>query len=497
MSGAGPGSRVVLTMDTLEPISRPSLPPPEMKRAEHQALRARLLNGHWADDLEKALARHIQPDRRSAWGIPEVSRNPFRSLTTQIGGALYSRPPVVRGPAGSEGLVAAVESAGFWQLQQRLSTDLVGLREGLVRVDWSERGGLLHRVVPCELAHVRAVPEAPDVPTVVEEIQERVDPDSGKPAWCWEILDVTDLEHPLHKILSADRKRDWTAAFLGGPKSGDAYQYRDASGRPYLPVEMYHAERTGRLWDSYYGLEAVLGTLTVGVLLTFWVHGVKDGSFATVLLVGGRVVGLEITSPSGNRTQVISTEPGSIIEVAPVEEYTGQVQAIQLQPGFDPEKLMSAIGMFEGGLAEYAGVSPADLLRTGADPRSGVSLSISREGLRAAQARYEPQLRRGDSGILGLSAKVLNRATSTQYPESGYTLSYPALPLSSEEVKALREDIFAKMSAGLMSKVDAYVRLHPGTTREQAMIELQRIARENALFPGPTFTVAPALAIAS
>lgn len=463
------------------------LPGEDQARAEHQGLRYRMLTGKWGADLEKGLDKHFSADRRSAQGLVELSRNPFRSLATQVGGALYAQPPAVRGLAGSEGLVQAVEQAGYWQIQQRQSTDLVGIREAFTRLDWSERGGLLYRPVPAEMLCIRAVPEAPDVPAYVEELQQREHPDTKKMSWCWEILDITDLDNPVHAVLSADRKEDWSAECIPTSGSGDAYQYRDLTGRPFIPGVLYHAERTGKVWDAYYGLEAVLGTITVGVLLTFWVHGVKDGSFATVLLAGGRIAGLEVRSPSGNRTQVISAEPGSIIEIAPVEGYEGQVQVVQLQPGFDPEKLMAAISGFEGGLAEYAGVSAADLVRTGADPRSGVSLSVSREGLRRAQARFEPQLRRGDLDILATSAKVLNRATGTRYPESGYSITYPALPLSSEEVRSQREDVLAKIDAGLMSKVDAYMRLHPGLTRDQAIGELRRIQTENAMFaPMPT-----------
>jgi len=476
----------------LDVASRPLLPEEDRKRALHQALRSRLLNGQWAEDLEAALNKHIRTDRREAWGIAEMSRNPFRSLSTQIGGALYRTQPKVRGAVpAAEVLAKVVDDAGFWQLQQRASTDLVGIREGLVRIDWTPRGGLLHKLVPCELVHVEALPEAPDVPVLIEEIQARRNPETGAMEWAWEIVDVRDLDNPVQRILSADRKQDWTAYSLGGDKSGENYQYRDTTGKPFIPAVMYHAERTGRLWDSYYGLEAVLGTLTIGVLLTFWVHGVKDGSFATVVISGGRVVGLEIEKPGGARTSVISTEPGSFIEVQAAEDSNIAPQVIQLQPGFDPEKLMTAIGMFESGLAEYAGVSAADLVRTGADPRSGASLSISREGLRGAQARFEPQLRRGDLAVLEVSARVLNAATGSSYPESGYAIEYPSLPLSEGEVKAQREDILAKRAAGLLSTVDAFMRLHPGITREQAVIELQRIQRENAQFPGPAAPTLP------
>lgn len=473
----------------LDVASRPQLPDPcARKRAEHQALRSRLLNGEWAGDLEEALNRHVRAERRDAWGIAEMSRNPFRSLANQVGGTLYQTPPTVRGVAGSDALIKAVEDAGFWSLMQTFSTDLVGLREGLIRVDWSERGGLLIQPIPVELAHVEALPEAPDVPALVEVIQQRTDPATGKPVWVWEVLDVRDLASPKQLILSADRKKDLTADYLGGPKSGPNYQYRDSTGRPYLPIVMYHADRTGRLWNHRYGLEAVLGTLTVGVLLTFWLHGFKDGSFVTVALVNGKITGLEVETKGDDgetivtRTNVISVEPGSFVEVSPIEPNL-QPSVIQLQPGFNPSDAMAAIGAFESGLAEYAGVSPADLVRTGADPRSGVSLLVSRSGLRSAQARFEPQLRRGDVAILETVAKVLNGATGTSFPESGYAVSYPSLPLSADEVQGLREDTLTKVGAGLLSKVDAYIRFNPGVSREQAINELRRIQTENLMFP--------------
>ncbi|HYF52760.1 MAG TPA: hypothetical protein VEA41_00710, partial [Salinarimonas sp.] len=120
---------------------RPELPLEDQKRAAHQALRSRLLVGEWSDDLEKALAKHIRPDRRNAWGIAEMSRNPFRSLSSQVGGVLYREPPTVYAPnAGGAELIKAVEAAGAWQLMQRVSTDLIGQREALVRVEYSERG---------------------------------------------------------------------------------------------------------------------------------------------------------------------------------------------------------------------------------------------------------------------------------------------------------------------------------------------------------------------
>jgi len=465
---------------------RPRLPGKDnQRRAEHQSLRMRLLRGRWAEDLEQALRMHVREDRLGVWGIGEMSRNPFRSISSQVGGALYHAPGQLRGPTGTEDLASAMERAGYWQVMQRQSTDLVGLRDVIMRIDWTERGGLLYRPIDNDAVVVYALPEAPDVPVKVEELQLRHKPGKPEePAWCWEILDITDLDNPVHQILSADRKEDWSVLLEREDGEGYPYVYE---GVPFLPVVMHHAERTGELWDTYYGVETVLGTLTVAVLLTFWVHGFKDGSFATVLLINGTVRDVEIEGVDGSRRKLISTEPGSIVEVGPIDEGAGQPTAVQLQPGFDPEKAMMAIGDFGQGLAEYAGVSPADLVRTGADPRSGVSLSISREGLRDAQRRMGPQLRRGDLEASTITAKVLNVFAGASLPVEGFSLSYPSLPLSAGERKAQTDDYISKIDAGLMSPVDAYMNLHPGTTREDAKTELARIRREKAEFGAVSF----------
>jgi len=477
-------------MDSVAPgmlPTRPLLPGDDnQRRAKQQALRMRLLRGRWMEDLEKALRLHVREDRLGVWGIGEMSRNPFRSISSQVGGALYHRPGELRGGDGVEDLSAAMQAAGYWQVMQRQSTDLVGLRETLMRVDWSERGGLLYRPIDPDACIVDAVPEAPDEPAYLAELQLREHPETKDPAWCWEILDIRDMAAPEHKIMDAKMEEDWTDEILGPAPDGSINGYRYVyDGKPFLPVVMHHAERTGELWDAFYGIETVLGTMTVAVLLTFWVHGVKDGSFATVLLVNGQIRGVEIEGADGTRRNVISTEPGSIIEVGPIEEGAGQPTAVQLQPGFDPQKLMLAITGFEQGLAEFAGVSAADLVRTGADPRSGVSLSISREGLRDAQGRMEPQLRRGDLEAARVTAMMLNLHTGSDLPLDGVSITYPSLPLSIGERKAQTEDLTTKVDAGLMSMVDAYMALHPGITRKQATAELTRIRSENALYASP------------
>ena len=68
----------------------------------------------------------------------------------------------------------------------------------------------------------------------------------------------------------------------------------------------------------------------------------------------------------------------------------------------------------------------------------------------------------------------------TSLPESGYRVVYAPLGLSPEEMKAQREDIIQKLSAGLISPVDAMQMLNPDLDAAEAKRELDRIRQERA-----------------
>lgn len=447
--------------------SPPTMPAEDMERAQHQAMRLRMLTGRWGPDLERALEAHIPAARRATWGQGNRSRNPYRTLCSQVGGALYHSPPQLRGDAGP---IEALDAAGYWQHMLTQSTYLVGLRELFIRQDVVD-GRIIARPVDPSLLVLRGSAAEPDVPLYVAEAQVRTR--RGERTWCWEEIDIRDPQRPSHRVLSPDKREDWTAELLPGITE---YQYQDDEG-VFLPGVLYHAERTGQMWDAWYGSEVVYGSLDAAVLSTFWMHGFKSASFSTVLLMNGTLPGAE---EDGER-RTIYVEPGSFIECSSSEEGV-QPQALQLQAGFDALKAIEAIGSFVAAFAAYAGVSEADILRTGGDARSGLSLAISRDGLRQAQARHAPQLRRGDLAAVRLASRLLNRATGTRHATTGYAIEYPSLPMSSDELRARREELEAMQRMGLLSPVDAYLRLHPGVTRDQAIAELQRIRQESVLY---------------
>jgi len=84
--------------------------------------------------------------------------------------------------------------------------------------------------------------------------------------------------------------------------------------------------------------------------------------------------------------------------------------------------------------------------------------------------------RQADQRVVALAAVMLNWATGSKLPESGYSVIYREIPLSPEELKARREHHLALLDAGMITRERAYQEIHPGTTEAEAKRDLAAIA---------------------
>ena len=140
------------------PANTSTLPPlpggvEDEARRRHTALRHRLLTGHWQRDLEQHMLECFSGLRASEIGRPDLSRNLFRTVVTQIA-ALYTQQPIVTNEEGDEvieGLRAELAEAVLWQLEQRNQRYQIGMRESVIRVAAvGDPARLQYRVVPVD-----------------------------------------------------------------------------------------------------------------------------------------------------------------------------------------------------------------------------------------------------------------------------------------------------------------------------------------------------------
>ena len=64
-------------------------------------------------------------------------------------------------------------------------------------------------------------------------------------------------------------------------------------------------------------------------------------------------------------------------------------------------------------------------------------------------------------------------------PETGYAVEYQGIPETLAELEQKRKNVLELMGAGLMSRVDAYQELNPGTSRAEAEAALTAIDTES------------------
>jgi hypothetical protein len=467
----------------------------DQSRWDEGGLRKRLILGAWHQDLERELAKHLPPDRREAWGPADLSSNPFEQITRQLAVLYHENPTVTHSSGdisaliGREGLAT---TAGLWPLMQRAQQLVLGMREAVIRIDViparkeiALAARLQYRIVTSDLVYMEAHPDQPDVPVYYQELRLRMK--DGESHWIADVIDIRDPRNPSYKLYKVQQGGklgiEVTDQYMGAQLEGSSYPYRNKDGAPILPLVLYHAEKTGHLWDPYTGSSSVRGSLVSSTLYTMWVHLVRDSCWAQKYCAGLSVAGLnQMDQDQVARRSAISTDPSSILVFAQDPDAQGQPLIGTFNVPVDPSTLLSSISNYETRVALAAGLNAADISRQSGDPRSGYALAVSRSGQREAQRKQAPIQRMGDEELLAKSAMMANRFLGTNLPESGYRVSYHSMPLSPDEIKAQREDIIGKMNAGLMSPVQAIMELYDDMDEIEAKMLLNQIRKDKAEF---------------
>ena len=481
-----------------ENIAKPTAPNGETERRwEHTAMRRRLVQGTYEKDLETEMMRHFSTDRYLAIGVPDLSSNILEQITRQLS-VLYNAPPTVTNQEGDisalTGYDGFVNTAGFFQLMQRGQQLTLALRECFIRIDVVphvrgeivRKPGLQYRLVTPDYVYAESHPDAPDEPIYYQEMRMRMNPDTAKGEWVADVIDLRDESNPrfgMYRInMDGSLGDDVSMIYMGhATHEGASYPFRDKNNNPFMPVELYHAEKTGHLFDAYSGIQMAYGALTAATLMSFWVHCVRDCAFPLKYTLGATVAGLGVSDPEITaRRATIATDPSSILMLNADMESGGQPMIGQFAAGAEPLKLLESISHYEKRVSMSAGLSSA-ILRESGDPRSGYALSVSRDGQREASAKFAISFSRHDARVLSKSAALANRFLGTNLPESGYRVTYAKLPKSPDEIEAIRKDTTEKLAAGLISPIQAMQMLH-GTDldEESAKQLLMKIRRERA-----------------
>ena len=454
-------------------------------RWDHTRLRRRMLTGQWKDDLTARLTQEVGTVKQSAWGVPKITSNPFAVICREMS-ALYTREPEVRAPQGDPifgPLADEIKRSGLWAKSNDYMAMVLGLREAFWRIDVAPTGRVSYRPVWPDMVKACADPSRPDQPIEIEELRWR----DGY-GWCWDCFELLDPDaeagdEPVPSYtVTTWAGMDITEEVLGQRFEGATYPYRYSDGTPFLPYVMYRAKSLGDcLFHHLDGIETVEASLDLAVNYTQLGHVLKDASWPQRWMLGCHVAGLDV-SENGARRETI-TDPATVINLEEDPEAKNP-QVGQWATSASPVELENVISSQANRIAVEAGLPPNDIQRMGGTARSGYAIALSNEGKRTAARKFAPGFRASDEELVSKTAALINRALGLGLPEYGYSVLYQDLPLSPDELQARRTNIIELLGSRLISRLDAYLELHPGMTREQARSDLATIDAESTLTTG-------------
>lgn len=454
--------------------------------------------GNHEQDVKDRTRKQVGPTRFEAWGQHvDLSSNVPETIYTQKA-VQYDQTPVIRNDSeqdasGLVGVDGLMMRAGIWQMMPRVQRDAFGLRVMLVRVNATDTE-LTYRPVYPDLCTAEVFSDQPDLPRLLSEARLYSIPGDleGRREWCFDVLDIRDPDMPSYKVIRASDQEDRSPVYLAtsdnaeGDFTGERYPYRLSDGTPILPYAVYRPVKSGRMWDARTESRVFDGGLQAMVYQTMFAHIMRNASWAQKWAIGVEPAGAgtDDENQDGNGRRGVITDPAVLLIFEQLADFEGQPTVGTFPVAVTPEDFQASIGRYERHVAAAAGLEPSDVMRMSGDPRSGYALAISRSGQRLQQRKHEEMFRRGDQGLLTISAAIANRSGLGSFPETGWRLEYRALPKTPEEAKAESEHLNAEVEAGMMHVVESYMRRHPGITEAQAETDLVKIRDTNARF-GP------------
>ena len=445
----------------------------EQARWRHTREARNILYGDWLEILETAVKDAVGSTRGKVWGVHDLSANPLRSISDQLAKTYDALPMVMHEDAQGADLLKAVEDASYWLMAARLQRDAIALRESVTCVSIVDEKLNFRQVRPDQV-ETESAPDQPHKIIRIWEARERVIGD--KKQWCWDAWDISDKDSPSFKILNGARTADLTTEVLGGKFEAEGYHWRTADGEPLIPYVVLHAAWGSELFDWRTNTEVVVGVKQLGVYYSFFGHVLRNASWEQRYMINAVLQGSGVSDDGQAK---VDGDPAAILALRSLNE--SQPQIGSWGTSADPVKIIEAITTYERRLASYLGINASDLMRMSGDPRSGYAVAVSRESQRELMRKMTPFCLKADSEILRVAAALLGKAQGKAYPEDGYTIEYQGVPKGQAEKKEEREDVYSRLDRGLMSQIEAYQMLNPGTSEKDAGIELAMIAQEQRL----------------
>lgn len=434
----------------------------------------KILNDRWDDLLLEHMTAQLGVKRSVLAGVPDTSANLLKSAIEQTCSFFDEEPLEQR---GDPTLIRLMEEGGWWTVAGEHERNVRACRESDVFVGWDKDRDLpYYRLVTPDSMTVEPAPANPTRIGVVWEASRRTVPGSrgGEKAWFWDRWTPGGFS-----IWSNDRRRDVTAQFQDPENLGKAGKLEDEAGRPILRFAHFHSAGGGaRFWHGFRNNEISFGTLQVGLLWTAAVHGMLRASWDQRVLLNGKIKGGTVETVGRSAIRTITPDATRIFEV------DGENAAIDAWgASIDIEKAERFCRLYEARLGVAVGMSPADVIIESLNPASGASLVVSQTGKRRLAKRDAPHFRKGMRDIAEITAAVA-RANGVKCSAKDYSARFPGVELTIDERAKVSIYVVNELNAKLLDDVAAYQELHPGTSRGDAELDIDKFVVRRAEVAG-------------
>lgn len=475
-------------------------PPSERHRVTDGSKRYEILSERPDDILDQHMVEQVGEERKERLVQSDPARNPAATVCRAMStpGSYGRAPDLVA--EGAE--VAAALMTPLWTLKQHAQFLAYGMGSVLVHTDCPEgHDQVVWQVIPHH--HVWAIGHRADPRTPVTLYRLRIYrlevPGEPEPQdhYCWDVYDVSNPEEPAHYVVMAGNDGeiglDVTEQVLevGGPDDlvGEGYPYRYSDGTPFLPFVIHRARDDGTMFAAAQGRGFFVGTLQVMALETLAFHTANHASGNITFVFGGKPKGVSVKNRREDGVLVINAEPGDIIYHDKDQEYDGQPLVQQIGPGGNLEALAAYSDRYASNVAADMGLTPTDAIRVGANPMSGVAISLTNANKKMEQRRQRPLCERADHQQIRQAVALARRSDLSvrvggqlvpvgELAETGYGIVYHEIPEDPTERRTRLEEERHEIEHGLVSPVDLYVKRHPGISRDQAIVALASIRRD-------------------
>lgn len=372
-------------------------------------MRKAMLQGNWAPYLRNYMSQTMDSELQAQIRVPSLAYNLLKLIIDQTA-TLYDRGVTVSIPDSDRPDLEMVAESAF-RFHQSVLNLMMACRD--VWIYLGDERGEDNITSPRPYIYT---PDQLDVETDEDLVPYRITIKGYPYSY---VYDISDVAEPRYYQVEHD-------------KITERYEYRwFHREQPYLPFIHYGFPDASQVYTTEANQTLVDATLSIAASANLLDLKVGSSSYGIKYLRDVSPVAFEMTDVGGSVDQRSGKIfHNSLLQLQTDEGRSGEVGL--LQASVDPEKEYAALTQKIDQIMRLLGYSGLSL---SISSESGVALKLKRQHIDEMRQKMEPIVRPIDERYLTLYMSYRAWLIGEPEPTDTYLISYPAAPMSSEDMK--------------------------------------------------------------